>query len=106
MPFYGHISLLYKILTRESEKYSPLDTKEARIARCNAVLRAGVRFPVEAKDVYIIPYRPAHPACGDLSPGVKRPDREADDSPPSSPEGNTSEATLPRPKRLHSVMLN
>jgi hypothetical protein len=53
----------------------------------------------------------AHPASysigtGGLSPGVKRPGREADNSPPSSAESRMVELYLPSPISLHGILLN
>jgi hypothetical protein len=42
---------------------------------------------------------------GDISPGLKRPKREADHSPPSSAEVKNGGATPPLP-RSHGVVLN
>jgi hypothetical protein len=44
---------------------------------------------------------------GDLSPGIKRPEREADHSSPSSAEvKNASSYTSTTPIRLHGVVLS
>jgi hypothetical protein len=43
---------------------------------------------------------------GALSPGVKRPGREADHSPPTSAESRKCGSIQPLPIRLHGVVLN
>jgi hypothetical protein len=53
---------------------------------------------------------PIHPpiqwVLGALSPGVKRPGREADHSPPSSAEVKNGGAVNPLPIRLHDLVVN
>jgi hypothetical protein len=43
---------------------------------------------------------------GSVSPGLKRPEREADHSPPSDAEIKNGEVILPLPINLHDVVLN
>jgi hypothetical protein len=80
-------------------------------------LIGGVRFPVWARDIPLLHNVQfdfgAHPATyptvlGALSPGVKRPRREADHSPAPSTEVKDCGAVLPLPNtsRLLGMVLN
>jgi hypothetical protein len=76
-------------------------------------LRAGrprVRFPAGVSDFSVLHSvqtgAGAHPAPRALSPGLKRPGREADHSPPSSARSRMAELHLHSRIRLHGVMRN
>jgi hypothetical protein len=75
----------------------------------------GFRFAAGAVIVFSLPsvriVFGAHPASypmgiGALSPGVKRPGREPDYSPPSSAEVKNLRTYTSTPIRLHGVLLN
>jgi hypothetical protein len=72
----------------------------------------GVRFPAGARDFNLLcnvqTGSGAHPASypGALSPGVERPGRQADHSPPSSAEVENGGAVPLLSLRLHGAVLN
>jgi hypothetical protein len=76
---------------------------------------AGVRFPAEATDCSLLHSiqtgSRAHPASypmgvGNFSPGVKRPDRDTNHSPPSSAEVKNGGTIPPLPPMSHGLVLN
>jgi hypothetical protein len=74
-----------------------------------AEIAVGVRFPAASttsRPNLGLTQPPIQWVPGALSPGVKRPGREADHSPPSSAEVKNGGAIPPLPIHLHGMVLN